>query len=213
MKSIVSKILPCLLLTFVFISCEEEEKVCDDCQDAIDHMFHKIESNDCNPDQMENAMNSLKDECGLFSAQAFAGVMAHSCDNENITRLPECISNDDDIIHSFLYLKDVQVAINVLNTRDPDETVLVEVLDGTGGTGKGGVFQMQAGDNADHFIQTLDNGAEVDIVVSDIETEEVLLQKTVINRFWRSGYWHQVRTAQVQYIPLLDEYDIVFNYW
>ncbi len=209
----ITRIFLLFTLAFFVISCDDDKEVCDDCQDAIDQMFHKIESNDCNPDSMESAVVLLKDECGLFSAQAFTGVMAHSCASEEFTRRPLCNSDDDDIILTSLYLNNVQIALDVLTTRDPDEIILVEILNGNGAGGEEGAFQLQEGDHADHFIETLSNGATVEIVVSNMETKEILIQKPVLNRFWRSGYWNEIRTAQVQYLPLSKEYDVVFSYW
>lgn len=207
------KFLVCLLFPLLLISCEEEKEVCDDCQDAIDHMFHKIESNNCDPDLMGNAMTRLSDDCGLFSARAFAGVMAHSCANEDFTRRPDCISNSDDILTSSLFIKNVQIEIHVLSTKNVGDTVQVEFAENRGGVDVEGLFSMKAGDFADHFVTSLPNGAEIDVIVLDPNTEDVLIQKTVINRFWRSGYWAQIRQVQVQYIPLLDEYDIIFSDW
>ena len=53
----------------------------------------------------------------------------------------------------------------------------------------------------------------VDVILTSTTSEDVILQESVINTFWRTGYWDQLRTAEVQYVALTDEYEVVFNYW
>lgn len=78
-----------LIFPFFLAACTDED-ICEECNVAIQHMCAKIEQNNCNPDYMESALEKLRDACGYYEGNVFAGYMAHSCNFGDFLSCGDC---------------------------------------------------------------------------------------------------------------------------
>lgn len=84
-----------LLLLLATSSCTNE---CAECSDAIKHMFEKIDQNGCDPNRMENAVNSINDNCGRIFSDFYVYSIAETCNNgEKIE--PKCDEHMDEQVY------------------------------------------------------------------------------------------------------------------
>lgn len=67
------------LLAVALFSCNTPDE-CEKCIEAINHMKGKIAQNQCNPANMENAVNRIKDDCD-DDASAHIYYLAEMCSN------------------------------------------------------------------------------------------------------------------------------------
>lgn len=214
------KYISLLALVFLFTSCDEDEDVCGECNSAIEHMYGKLEENNCNPDFMENAYQRIMEHCGVINANYVTGYMAHTCrhDFEDF-RAPLCNDIDGEQGFGTLDIDNVSLDLSLLSVAPQDENKYLTVrLDrGLEGGGKEPYTTVMFEGTTETLIYNNLRQNEVFLfsVVRDPgeETEEefAVIQQEVY--FYRPGKWSSVRNFTIGWDFIKEEYFINANNW
>jgi len=76
-----------LAIPMFFNGCLVEDD-CDDCNSAIKHMAEKISNYNCNPNNMQEAWDNIRNSCGAM-ADTYVGYMAEMCEFSYL-ETPKC---------------------------------------------------------------------------------------------------------------------------
>ena len=166
-------------------------------------MFEKIDQNSCNPDFMENAHSRLRDDCGILPGNIFAGYMSHTCYYEGQKRFPQCVLNgNEEITTTLLGVAETPIDI-IAHSTNPEQVRVDLIINST----TVGTYDMDPDDDV-YFVreERTNIGALIDIVVSDIQTEDVLVQSSEVLNVYRPGAWTSLRKITVIWSPITNEY-------
>ncbi len=202
----------------VMQSCDEDD-VCEECNDSIQHMYGKMQENACNPDFMENAYQRILDDCGVVTANYVTGYMAHNCAHDAANyRAPNCNDRDGEQWFATLNIDNVDIVVEMLSTSGlPDDEELVVRLDKNveGGGALPQFSTIQKGQSLLFTYDDVENGVPILFSLLRVtEDEEIAYVETSRQLFYyRPGNWNITREIVIVYDPIADGYVANFNYW
>ena len=206
------------VLLILFISCDEDEDVCGECNDAIEHMYGKLEENNCNPDFMENAYQRIMEHCGVVNANYVTGFMAHNCqyDSDNFRAL-NCNEMDGEQVIAKVNINNVDINVTLLSVNQIVTDVTLQVRlehSGTGGSEPPSAL-LEAGQTANFSFNNVANGTTFEFTfLDDLDENEVIyIVETKELYFYRPGNWNTDRNITIGWDPILQEYYANWNYW
>lgn len=201
-----------IILLISLSGCDEEDEFCEECNKAIVHMYEKIADFNCDPGFMEEANNRIQEECGASVRNIAVGFMAHKCLNEPDNFFPPVCEKDIDMgkIYS---INEVQINITV-STFSPDHEqlriyIISDIIE------KPQELNILEGFSIDFTLNSIFNAEPIDILLIDTsnETDSVVFSMTENLYYYRPGKWNLTRKVDINYIPILEQYDGVTTNW
>lgn len=209
-----------VIATFVlFVGCNEDDDVCSECNDAIEHIYGKLDENACNPDFMENAYQRIMEHCGVVTANYVTGYMAHTCQYvRNDFKALKCNDMDGEQSFGTAYIDNVDIRVSLLsNSGDIEDTQLevrLEKVEEGGGDGPPTAL-LEVNESALFTFNDVDNGRKFSFSLVRVIADDELVHIEEFEElyFYRPSNWNITREIAIVWDPFENKYIANFNYW
>ncbi|WP_234567454.1 hypothetical protein [Rhodohalobacter sp. 614A] len=192
----------------LFVGGAECDDQCTKCEEAIDHMAEKIESQFCNPTTMQKAWDGIREECDHFDSAV--GLMAETC-STGFLQVPSCSVPSTN-------LKTAAIAID-LNTEylDFDFDIIFQFSSDTFHFVSDDLLENETtGFYTRRFVFDVDivEGETVEVIVMNVEKDEEIGRGSRVFTFARNSYWSSKRAVEVSAPnPYHTEARVLFKSW
>ena len=165
-------------------------------------MAGKISDYSCNPNYMENAWNSIIEDCGALG-NLYVGYMAEKC-NENIDFTPSCESR------GYLHSSSLKLSFNYIGGID-SVYIIVKVANNV--ESESFTFKTNEPSELIYVALNVSEDDEVEIIVLDPSNDEELASESHEFTYERDQIWWKTRTVKISYIFDEQKYSINFENW